>query len=1146
MILARDQDTRDRIRSSIEESLLVEAAAGTGKTHELVLRLVNLVAGGVPVDQIVAVTFTRKAAGELKLRLRSALEQARQATEDDSKAKALTEALCHLEQARVGTIHSFCAEILRSRPVEAGVDPAFVELDEAAARRLYDQAFRRYMQGRLADPSPTMLRALARRAPSYYTDKSPLNRMAQAGWQLVNWRDFDAPWQNHPLDLSATLETLADQVADLADLSNRNPNPDNRLFVALAPTRDFVDWSHPARLDGGRSDADIEARLVELVSTLNAKPIKGPRNYAEGLPHAEVEDHRLKLIAALTAFKDQTDANLAVALRAELQEVVRDYAELKARRGALDFEDLLVKVRDLVRDNASVRHYLQGRHTHLLIDEYQDTDPLQTEIILLLSAQDPAQTQWRNVQPRPGSLFLVGDPKQSIYRFRRADIVLYQTVRAQLSASGVGLVHLTHSFRATAPIQEAINLAFEPEMGPKEPGQPTYVPLHGGPEPGATQPSLISIPVAHPHGRYGVTGTKVIEQLPQTVGSFLQWMLQDSGWTVRDPADRENRVPVAPRHIALLFRQITRGSQDITRGFIQDLERRDIPHLMVGSRSFKERHEVQALLTACTAIEWPQDELSVLATLKGPLFALPDDLILRARGRYGSLHPLQAAPEDLPEDLVPVQEALHFLGALCKVRNHQAVPATLTSLLRHTRAHVSFALRPAGEQVLANVQRVIDLSRSFEMQGGLSFRGFVQRLTEETERARSNESPAFEEDLEGVRMMTVHAAKGLEFPIVVLADVNAANRIVTPTRYLDAEKRLVALRLLECAPRELLDNEDVERGLEEAESVRLAYVAATRAKDMLVLPGIGEGTSGLFRRHDLRRSWTAPLEKVFYPTVQRYARPDPAPGIPIEGRRTVLGLPGNGQGNKSCIVPGLHIGRAGGAGAVWMDPGQLPLKAPQIYGLQHERYLAPDTEGVAQSSIEAYQTWRRQRIETVEQGEVSEIDLISASDTDLAPEGFSGLVDLVYLSRDVERPSGARFGTLVHAILQDVDFGAELAKIEALAKMHGRLLGATPDEVKASAAPVQSALSHSLLTRAVAAERMHREYPVVFDTEEGQRVDGSIDLAFYEDGMWFVVDFKTDMDREAHRAQHIRQMQWYVTALQGLTESEVLGWLMYL
>lgn len=155
-------------------------------------------------------------------------------------------------------------------------------------------------------------------------------------------------------------------------------------------------------------------------------------------------------------------------------------------------------------------------------------------------------------------------------------------------------------------------------------------------------------------------------------------------------------------------------------------------------------------------------------------------------------------------------------------------------------------------------------------------------------------------------------------------------------------------------------------------------------------------------------------------------------------------------------------------------------------------------------------------------------------------------MDLVYLSRDVERPSGARFGTLVHAILQDVDFGAELAKIEALAKMHGRLLGATPDEVKASAAPVQSALSHSLLTRAVAAERMHREYPVVFDTEEGQRVDGSIDLAFYEDGMWFVVDFKTDMDREAHRAQHIRQMQWYVTALQGLTESEVLGWLMYL
>ncbi len=1144
MNLPKDQATRERIRSSLNESLLVEAAAGTGKTHELVQRLVNLISDGVRVDQLVAVTFTRKAAGELKLRLRSALEQARSAAQEGCKKAALTEALCHLEEARIGTIHSFCVEILKDRPVEAGVDPAFIELDEPEARRVYEQAFRQFMQSRLANPSATMTRALARRAPSYFTDQQPLSRLSQAGWQLVTWRDFDAPWQSPQFDLAQAADGLVVQVAALAELANRSTDPDDKLFQSLAKVREFAEWLHRAQMDGGRSTADIEARLIDLAPSLSDW-FKKTKYYSDGLPQAQVLDLRANLLKAVSAFKAQADAQLAVALRSELSELVHDYDRAKARRGALDFEDLLVKVRNLIRDNAQVRHYLQRRHTHLLVDEYQDTDPLQTEILLLLSAADPTQSDWRKVQPRGGSLFLVGDPKQSIYRFRRADIVLYQRVRQQFKEAGVGLVHLSHSFRATAPLQEAINLAFEPEMGSDNPGQPDYVPLRGGPDPSATQPSLVSVPVAYPHNSRRLDVKTVAAQLPEAVGAFLQWLLNDSGWTVRDPDAPETRIPVAPRHIALLFKNITQGLSDTTRGYIQDLEHRGIPHLTVGSRSFRERDEVQALLNACSAIEWPQDELSVLATLRGPLFALPDDLLLRYQSQCGHLNPLTTTQE-VDEELQPVQDALRFLGEIREVRNHQALPVTLSSLLRETRAQLGFALRPAGEQVLANLQRVIDLGRSFEAQGGLSFRGFVQRLSEETQRARSNEAPAFDEDLDGVRMMTVHAAKGLEFPIVILADINTTNRSVTPGRHLDADRRLAALRLYECSPRDLLDNEGLERQMEEAETVRVAYVAATRARDMLVLPGVGEGTKELFKYHRQRISWTAPLEKVFYPILQRYGRPDPAPGVPIVGKYTVLGQPEYRRNTPRCIAPGLHVGRVGGPGAVWLDPTQLQLEAPRVYGLQHMRYLAADSEGVAQAGIEAYEAWRSQRIATIEQGEVSEIDLISASETDLAPEDFNGIVDQVLLKRDAERPSGPRFGTLVHSILQDVDYGADHQGIELLATMHGRLLGASPQEVQAAVAPVQSALSHELLTRALAADRMHREYPVVFDTEEGQRVDGSIDLAFYEDGMWFVVDFKTDADPKKHRAQHLRQMQWYVTALQGLTNAEVMGWLMYL
>lgn len=1138
-----DQAARDRIRTGLNESLWVEAAAGTGKTHELVQRLVNLLGQGVPVQNIVAVTFTRKAAGELKLRLRQALEEARRDPGRTPTHPALNQALLQLEDARVGTIHSFCAEMLHERPVQAGIDPNFVELDEGEARRLYDRVFRRFIQQRLAEPSATLGRALAR--PPGFDNRGPLARLADAGWELVRWRDFDAPWQTDTLDLGAHLEHFADRVIELSDLSEQRSRDDDDLYRALAPAREWVGWLQRAELDGGRTEPAMEARLLGLLPQLKRAKPKKFGMYAEGLSRLDLLETRDKLLLDLEAFKRRADAQLAVGLRQELSEVVTAYEAYKHRLGALDFEDLLLVVRDLLRDDPEVRAYLQARFTHLLVDEFQDTDPLQTEILLLLSADDPAESDWHLVRPRPGSLFLVGDPKQSIYRFRRADVLQYQRVRSQLAAQGVARVQLSHSFRATAQIQDAINLAFSPHMSKGGDGQPSYVPLQGGPPAPPEQPALLAVPVPYPHGRYGVTGFAVAQDLPRALGGFLQWLLQDSGWTVRRPGGSGEREPVAAHHVALLFRRLSSGAKDLTRPYVAQLEQRDIPHLLVGSRSFQAREEIDALVAACSAIEWPEDELSVLATLRGPLLAIADDLLLRYRQHAKSLHPLSPRPNGLPADLNCVREALDLLQTLWASRNSRPLPTTVNHLLAATRAHASFGLRPAGDQVLANVQRVVDMARGFEMQGGLSFRGFVERLIEETQRPRSHESPTFEEDAPGVRLMTVHSAKGLEFPIVVLADIGSGNRAVNPGRSLHADKRRVGLRLMDCSPRELLDQLDTERQLEEEEAVRLAYVAATRARDLLVLPGVGEGTSGLFAKNDPRTSWTAPLEKVFYPPVQRYRRPDPAPGVPIVHHQTVLGLPDNQQRNKACIAPGQHVGRAGGPPVVWMDPTQLKPSAPLHSGLVHERYLAKDEAGAAEASLSAYQAWRSQHIEVTEAGQTSAVDLISASETDLGPEGFSGFVEPVLIAKDPARPKGARFGTLVHAILRDVDFEAEAASIEDLSAMHGRLLGATPQEVEAAVGPVQSALQHDLLQRARRASRRHREYPVLFDTDEGQRVDGSIDLTFLEDGAWVVVDFKTDADPQEHRAQHLRQMQWYMTALSGLMGTEVLGYLLY-
>ena len=179
----------------------------------------------------------------------------------------------------------------------------------------------------------------------------------------------------------------------------------------------------------------------------------------------------------LRKFRDDAGANLAPLLRDEMRPIVGIYEELKQRAGLLDFLDLLLVARDLVRDNAEVRADLQNRFTHIFIDEFQDTDPLQAEILLLLSAADPAESNWRRVRPTPGKLFIVGDPKQSIYRFRRADVSLYQGLKHRLVMRGAALEHLTVSFRATPAIQKMVNAALAPLMPAESETQPGYVPL---------------------------------------------------------------------------------------------------------------------------------------------------------------------------------------------------------------------------------------------------------------------------------------------------------------------------------------------------------------------------------------------------------------------------------------------------------------------------------------------------------------------------------------------------------------------------------------------------------------------------------------------------------------------------------------------
>jgi ATP-dependent helicase/nuclease subunit A len=1117
-----DDGARRRIAESLDESLIVEASAGTGKTTELVRRIVAVLERGTKIQGIAAMTFTHKAAGELKLRLRHELDRAR------TRSPHIEEALKHLEEASIGTIHSFCAQILRERPVEARVDPAFEELNEQSSWRLYDHAFETWLERRLRDDSPGLRRAFARLTwRDSWDDSPPLERLKYTGWQLIEWRDFRAAWKREPFAREEEIDTIVRKVRDLAERSEHPRNVNDYLYTglmfarALAGKIDRIEKAAPRDYDA------LEGLLLKLGRDLRHNATRtGRGTYSNHIAREELVAMRNDVQRWIEDFRGRAGADLASLLRSEMAGLVDEYEDRKRRMGKLDFVDLLQSVRDLIRDDAGVRRYLQTRYTHLFVDEFQDTDGIQAEILLLLAADDPAEADWRNVRPAAGKLFLVGDPKQSIYKFRRADMVLYRQIRERLETRGVGLVKLTRSFRAVRNIQKFVNAAFELQMdGDAESAQAEWADLEEHRTDHAAQPSVVVLPVPRPYGKRQPAKSKLVESLPDAIAAYVAWLLRESNWKIADAESGEAR-PVQPQDIALLFRKRNYGKIDLTRECVRALEARGIPHLLAASRSFHKREEVETVRTALTAIEWPDDELSIFATLKGSLFAIEDQILLRYHATHGRFHPFHL-PEQCDPELRDVVDALQVLATLHRERNRRPLADTVNALLEATRAHAGFFLRPGGHQVLANAARVAQLARNFEISGGISFRGFIAELEKQADREEAAEAPLLEEDANGVRLLTVHSAKGLEFPVVILADPNTAISRDEGEQYVDASKDLCASRLLGCAPRELAENDARESARQRAEGVRVAYVAATRARDLLVIPAVGDGPFP-------GDGWLEPLNKAIYPSKQDWRKAVAAEGCPPFGVASVLERPHDMQYEEEVSVrPGKIFPERGDHDVVWWDPSKLTLRVKGRLSLDQEKILGGD-EGV---SLAAYRAWEKNREAALAAGSEPQFRVVTASQaTEIAPGPFAGFaVAVETVESKGTRPGGKRFGTLVHAVLRDVELDASPAAIAALVDLNARSTGASPAEVDAAKGAVAGALQHPLLVRARKAERCYREYPVTLPVDGGKLIEGIIDLAFVENGEWQIVDFKTDADLEAKRSDYERQLHWYAYALTKLT-----------
>jgi ATP-dependent exoDNAse (exonuclease V) beta subunit len=390
-----------------------------------------------------------------------------------------------------------------------------------------------------------------------------------------------------------------------------------------------------------------------------------------------------------------------------------------------------------------------------------------------------------------------------------------------------------------------------------------------------------------------------------------------------------------------------------------------------------------------------------------------------------------------------------------------------------------------------------------------------------------------EEGTEGVRLMTVHRAKGLEFPVVILADPTAKAVSTQPSRHVDTARKLWAEPLAGCVPQDILDHRAEATERDREESLRLAYVAATRARDLLVVPGVGDGP---------RPGWLEVLNPVVYPRRGTHRSPSPSPGCPPFGKEAVVDRPENARFDlESAVSPGLHQPEVGTHPVTWWDPGALGLGKETDSTLRRQEILKDDPGGeISRRSLEEHAAWERGRAERLAAAarpllRVTAVREVPAAD---APERQFPVE--ISSARRHGRPGGMRFGALVHGILSRASLDADAAALEPLVRHYARLFGNPDAERRAAVDAVLAALQHPLLARARAASEIRREAPLALRIGDAELTEGALDLAFRDGEGWTVVELKTDPPESLPAAYH-RQLALYVEAVSRATGAPASG-----
>jgi len=486
----KDSKARRAIVEDLDTCLLVEAGAGSGKTYSLVERMVALVKENkCTVDKMAAVTFTRKAAAELKGRFQFALEKALARESSQDKKERLNQALNELDRCFLGTIHSFCATLLRERPIEAGLDPDFVEIKELEDALLCKRVWNDYLL-RMQVEDPQTLEALLK------IDVQPEN-LNDCYKTLSEYPEVELVRKEAPAPELEPVRVELNKLLDWAENLLPFIVPDKGWDALQLLLRRGLGW----RRVFGLEDNITLLRLLVIMDkqgsvTQNRWHSKEDAKTAQSVFSQFREEYISPSLRAWREYRHKQLLDFVLP-------AVELYNKRRAERSKLNFQDLLMKVAALLNGNPEVRHYFQERYTHLLVDEFQDTDPIQAEIMFYLAGREVYEQDWRKLIPRPGALFVVGDPKQSIYRFRRADIDIYNEVKRLVSLSGGKVLHLTSNFRSVQAIGDWVNPVFRSLL----PGEAT-----------SFQAAFTSLDTVRPNGQGKAFGLRAI-RIPKVRGN---------------------------------------------------------------------------------------------------------------------------------------------------------------------------------------------------------------------------------------------------------------------------------------------------------------------------------------------------------------------------------------------------------------------------------------------------------------------------------------------------------------------------------------------------------------------------------------------------------------------------------------------------